>query len=95
MYKGFTFLSYHYRKKYDEIIVEPADEKIIDFDIQIRIQVRLTCFVQFHFNTGKLNYTDRPISGQGKYRISVNNDPKLLFNRIVFPFPVFALHSAQ
>ncbi len=36
VYKGFTFLSYHYQKKYDELIVNPADEKVIDFERRLK-----------------------------------------------------------
>ena len=36
VYDGFTFLSYHYRKKYDEIVVEPADEKVVDFEQRLK-----------------------------------------------------------
>ncbi len=36
VYEGFTFMSYHFRKKYDELIVEPADEKVIDFEHRLK-----------------------------------------------------------
>lgn len=43
VYDGFTFLSYHFRQKYDELIVEPADEKIIDFEHRLKTLI-------FNFN---------------------------------------------
>lgn len=36
VYKGFTFLSYHFRKKHDELLVEPADGKVIDFEHRLQ-----------------------------------------------------------
>lgn len=36
VYEGFTFLSYHYQKKYDELTVVPADEKVVVFEHRLK-----------------------------------------------------------